>query len=77
MAVPTQVMEDAMRLSPEARAELAARLIESLDEGADEGVEAAWSEEIARRIRDLDSGASKPIPWSRARRMILGLDDAS
>jgi len=28
--------------------------------------------EIAKRLRELDSGAVTPVPWSEARRMILG-----
>jgi hypothetical protein len=47
----------------------------ALDPGrllADEGAEAAWGEEIGERVRELDSGAVAPIPWSEARRMILG-----
>ena len=42
-----------------------------LDEEVDEGAEAAWAEEIAKRIHELDSGAVTPIPWSEARRRIL------
>ena len=42
-----------------------------LDEEVDEGAEAAWAEEIAKRIHDLDSGAVTPIPRSEARRRIL------
>jgi putative addiction module component (TIGR02574 family) len=46
---------------------------ESIDHGpqdrADE-VEAAWSDEIARRIADLDSGRVKTIPADEAHRMI-------
>jgi len=53
---------------------LAGSLLESLDdEPADEGVEAAWSEEIKRRIEELDSGKAKPIPWEEARRQIAAL----
>jgi putative addiction module component (TIGR02574 family) len=53
---------------------LAGSLLESLDdEPADEGVEAAWSEEIKRRIEELDSGKVKPIPWEEARRQIAAL----
>jgi putative addiction module component (TIGR02574 family) len=33
-------------------------------------VEAAWSEEIARRIEDLDSGKAKTIPWEEVRQRI-------
>lgn len=67
-----KLLEEALKLSPEARAALAASLLESLDEDVDEGVEAAWAGEIAKRIHDLDSGAVTPVPWSEARRMILG-----
>lgn len=69
---PGKLLEEALKLTPEARAALAASLLESLDEQVDEGVEAAWAEEIAKRIRELDSGAVTPVPWSEARRMILG-----
>jgi putative addiction module component (TIGR02574 family) len=69
---PARLLEEALKLPPEARAALAASLLESLDEEIDEGAEAAWAEEIAKRIRELDSGAVAPVPWSEARRMILG-----
>jgi putative addiction module component (TIGR02574 family) len=45
------------------RAELATRLIDSLDPDHDAGVEDAWSTEILRRNADLDSGVVKPVPW--------------
>jgi putative addiction module component (TIGR02574 family) len=69
---PGRVLAEALKLSPEARAALATSLLESLDEAVDEGAEAAWAEEIGKRIRELDSGAVTPVPWSEARRMILG-----
>ncbi len=69
---PAKLLKEALRLSPEARAALAASLLESLEEGVDEGVEAAWAAEIAKRIRELDSGAVAPVPWPEARRRILG-----
>ncbi len=69
---PGKLLEEALKLSPEARAALAASLLESLEEDVDEGVEAAWAEEIAKRIRELDSGVVMPVPWSEARRQILG-----
>ena len=53
---PSKLLEKALKLPVEARAALAGSLIESLDETIDEDVEAAWAEEIGRRIRDLDSG---------------------
>lgn len=67
-----KLLDEALKLPPEARAALAGSLIESLDETVDEDAEAAWADEIRRRLEELDAGKAKTIPWSRARRMILG-----
>ena len=67
-----KILEHALRLPAEARAALAGCLLESLDEPVDEDAEAAWSKEIARRIDDLDKGKVKTVPWSVARRQIVG-----
>jgi hypothetical protein len=37
------------------------------DESPDD-VEAAWSLEIEKRLREIDSGKVKPVPWEEARR---------
>ena len=68
----SELLERALELPVEARAALAGSLIDSLDETIDEDAEAAWADEIDQRIRDLDSGKAKTIPWAKARRMILG-----
>ena len=68
----SKLLEKALSLPAEARAALAGSLIESLDESVDDDAEAAWAEEIARRVQALDSKKAKTIPWSKARRMILG-----
>ena len=68
---PAKLLEEALKLSPESRAALAASLLQSLDEEVDEDAKAAWAAEIAKRIRELDSGAVMAIPWSEARRRIL------
>jgi len=70
-----RLLEEALRLPPEARAAIAGRLMESLDENVDEGAEAAWAEEIARRLEEVDSGKVATIPWAEARRRILGGGD--
>jgi putative addiction module component (TIGR02574 family) len=67
-----KVLEEALRLPPEARAALAGYLLESLDDSVDADAEAEWEKEIARRIDELDKGAVKMVPWSVARRQILG-----
>jgi putative addiction module component (TIGR02574 family) len=68
---PGKLLEEALKLTPEARAALAASLLESLDDAVDEDAEEVWAAEIAKRINELDSGAVTPIPWSEARRRIL------
>ena len=67
-----KLLKEALKLAPEARAALAAALLESLEGEADEAAEAAWATEIAKRVQELDSGAVAPIPWPEARRRILG-----
>jgi putative addiction module component (TIGR02574 family) len=67
-----RLLEEALRLPPEARAALAGHLLESLDDSVDEDAEAEWGKEIARRIDELDRGTVKTVPWSIARRQILG-----
>ncbi len=62
-----QLFEEAASLPESDRAELAGRLLQSLDGEPDEGVEAAWAEEIERRIRQLDSGEVKTISWEEVR----------
>jgi len=69
---PNDLLKEALKLPPEARAALAASLLDSLDQEVDEDAEAAWHAEIDRRLRELDSGTVKPIPWSEARRRISG-----
>jgi putative addiction module component (TIGR02574 family) len=57
----------ACQLSEEDRAELAGRLLESIEDPADEGVEEAWATEIERRMADYRAGRVKTIPWSEVR----------
>jgi putative addiction module component (TIGR02574 family) len=71
-----KVLEEALTLPPGERADLAATLIESLDEREDEAIEEAWAHEIQRRMCEVESGTVKTIPWSEARKRILALRDA-
>ena len=64
-------MKKALSLPVSERADLAGSLIESLDETQDESVAAAWDEEVARRMADIDSGAVKPVSIEEARRRLL------
>ena len=64
----SELLEKALTLSTEERRLLVSRLGETLeDEVADEGVEAAWDEEIKRRVDDIRSGRVPTIPGQRVR----------
>src|SRR5438105_9239052 len=67
----TEIGDAALNLPERERADLAARLIDSLDPAQDEAADAAWAAEIQRRMDELDKGLVQPIPWEEARRMIL------
>jgi putative addiction module component (TIGR02574 family) len=46
----------AMKLSPQERLRLADHLLASLTEEASEEIDAAWAEELERRMADIESG---------------------
>jgi putative addiction module component (TIGR02574 family) len=65
-----RLLEDALKLTLDERAELAAELIASLDGAPDEDVEAAWTNEVERRASHARSGADPGQPWSEVRERI-------
>ena len=69
-----RLLREALDLPAEARAALAGSLIDSLEDPPDPEAESEWQTEIAHRIRQLDSGAVEPVPWSEARRAIHGVE---
>lgn len=62
-----ELLREASQLPEPDRAELAGRLLEGLHGAPEAGVEAAWAEEVERRVRDIDSGAVQTIPWEEVR----------
>lgn len=58
------------------RATLAGLLLESLDQAPESGVEAAWAEEIERRVKQLDSGEVKTVPWKDLKDRLLTQEHA-
>jgi putative addiction module component (TIGR02574 family) len=62
-----ELFREASQLTERERGELAALLLESLESEPDEDVEAAWAEEIERRVRQIDSGEVETIPWEQVR----------
>ena len=68
--VAEALLADALRLSPEVRAELAAELLASLDGPADPDADAAWAAEIERRVDAIEAGTAALEPWEDAKRRI-------
>ena len=66
-----KLLDEALRLPPTEREDLAGQLFDSL-EADDPDAEVAWQAEIERRISELDQGTVTPIPWAEARRTIFG-----
>jgi putative addiction module component (TIGR02574 family) len=64
-ALLEELVQRALRLSPEARRQLIHRLMASLEgESGDTpaAIAQAWDEEIARRMADIDAGRAQFIP---------------
>jgi putative addiction module component (TIGR02574 family) len=64
----------AHELVPEDRARLAEELLASLEVDVDPEVDAAWEEEIRKRIAEVESGTAKLVPadevFARIRRLL-------
>ena len=54
-----ELREEALRLTPEARAHLARELLASLDEMSEAEIEKLWIDEAIRRDEELYSGAAR------------------
>jgi putative addiction module component (TIGR02574 family) len=60
-----QILETALNLPASDRAQIAATLLQSLDQASDPATEAAWAAEIERRLREMDDGRVTLIPWEQ------------
>jgi len=67
----SKLLEQALALSIEEQEALTASVISNLGGKVDEGVQAAWETEIAKRIAELDSGRARTIPWQEVRQRNL------
>jgi len=67
----SDILKEALKLPPEARAALAGTLLDSLDETVDQSAESAWEAEILRRLKEIDGARIKLMPWSEARNKIF------
>ena len=70
---PKQIESDALGLPEEKRAELAQKLLLSLDAPSEEEIANDWLLEAQRRARELDDGTVQPIPAEEVRRKVQAL----
>ena len=58
--------QQARKLDPEDRADLALKLIESLDPGKDEDADEIWLDEAEKRLAEYNAGKTEAIPVEEA-----------
>jgi putative addiction module component (TIGR02574 family) len=58
-----ELLQKALALPDNERAELAGTLISSLDATVDPDVDTAWQQEVARRLHEVQSGKVGTISW--------------
>ena len=68
-----QIEAEALNLSKEERAELAQKLLLSLDTPSEEEIAEDWLMEAQRRARDLDEGIVQPVSAEKVRRKAQAL----
>ena len=59
-SITERIKQDALRLPPEEREDIARTLVDSLD--GDPGVDPEWYAEILRRLNEVRSGTAEMIP---------------
>ena len=66
------LLREALSLPESERLDLAATLIQSVDNGSSsQDVGAAWASEARRRLAEVQSGVVKPVPWEDAEKRIF------
>ncbi len=68
-----QIEGEALHLSGEERAELAQKLLISLDSPSENEISEAWLQEAQRRARELDEGTIQPISSDDVKRKAQAL----
>jgi putative addiction module component (TIGR02574 family) len=58
--------KEVLDLPPRSRVRFAERIIESVDDFTSPEIEAAWSAEIGRRVKEIEAGKVKGIPATQA-----------
>jgi hypothetical protein len=67
------ITNEALSLPVQQRAELAARLLSSLDALSEAEIEPLWFQEAAHRAAEMDQGLSRRIPADEVRRQANAL----
>ena len=57
-----QIAEDLLKLPSSSRAELAERLLESIEDFTTPDIEQAWKVEVEKRINEYESGIVQGLP---------------
>jgi putative addiction module component (TIGR02574 family) len=68
----TEILTEALALTPEERMDLAAELLASVDGPADPDWEQAWQAELDRRASTSDASNTPAAEWSEVRARVLG-----
>ena len=58
--------KEVLELPPRSRIRFAEKIIESVDDFTGKEVETAWSEQIGRRVKEIESGKARGIPATDA-----------
>jgi putative addiction module component (TIGR02574 family) len=68
-----QIEAEILQLSEEERAQLAQKLLLSLDVPSEDEIAEDWLAEAQRRARELDEGIIQPVPADEVRRKAQAL----
>ena len=68
-----QIEDEALHLPKEERAELAQKLLLSLDAPSESEIAEDWLVEAKQRARELDEGTARPVPAEEVRRKARAL----
>lgn len=68
MASAEKILADALELDERDRARVAQELLRSLERGADDGVVDAWTDELQRRLREVEDGSVELLSLDEVKR---------
>jgi putative addiction module component (TIGR02574 family) len=71
----SDLLKRALALPVDERATLANTLLDSLEE-PQQSVQAAWDEEVARRMQDLKAGKAVTVPWEELHQELLAMQNS-